>query len=447
VVNDLKELMRENVAAPPPDHLDLGAIVGAGHRRLRGRRVAAAGVAAVVVTGVVASTFVAWPHAADDAGASDRPPTPDAPVLRLADAQQAVEGRDYELLATYTNDNLEGDNGQYFDGVTDDGQILFRDGPRADQLYPRLALLDPATGEKDWLPNLHVGQNQTWPVELGTDNLVLLSAGYDDTGMEAHLRAHVFDRATRQWRTMAWPTLPTLEFPYGVVAPDGRLYVSVLASQGQPPEGGWPMGPDGEADDADAEGSTYHLWSVSLTDESDVRDEGMTVGSFAFTDRSMVWTDSTGGHAGLVHVRDLATGEEHSFDPLAGKKCNLLSFGATDDRVVMGQYCGTYAGGVRDDRVQILTTDGDQVVTLQDNGIDGSIRIAGGTGDLVSVSSYEHDQGGSYVYDLATDRFLRLSTTVSQWALGGPTPDGQLLWDTSTNHRRGATQLLGRFMP
>ena len=96
------------------------------------------------------------------------------------------------------------------------------------------------------------------------------------------------------------------------------------------------------------------------------------MGDLAFTDTSMVWTDSTNGDAGLVHVRDLATGEEHSFDPHAGERCNLLSFGATDDRIVMGQYCGTYADGVRDDRVQILTTDGDQVVTLQDSGIDGA---------------------------------------------------------------------------
>ena len=38
---------------------------------------------------------------------------------------------------------------------------------------------------------------------------------------------------------------------------------------------------------------------------------------------------------------------------------------------MMSQYCGTYADGVRDDRVQILSTDGDQVTTLQDSGIDG----------------------------------------------------------------------------
>ena len=56
--------------------------------------------------------------------------------MRLADAEPAVEGRDYRVLASHTNENLNRDNGQYFDGVTDDGLILFRDGPRMDQLQP-----------------------------------------------------------------------------------------------------------------------------------------------------------------------------------------------------------------------------------------------------------------------------------------------------------------------
>ena len=50
--------------------------------------------------------------------------------MRLTDAEQAVEGSDFRVLASYTNPNLDRDNGQYFDGVTDDGLILFRDGPR-----------------------------------------------------------------------------------------------------------------------------------------------------------------------------------------------------------------------------------------------------------------------------------------------------------------------------
>jgi hypothetical protein len=462
VVNDLKALMRENVAAPPHDYLDVDALLDAGRRRVRGRRAAVVGGPALLVAGVVAVAAVSWPYGTDRAGAADKPPTPDAPTLGLADAEQAIEGRDYRVLASYTNENLDRDNGQYFDGVTDDGLILFQDGPRMGQPRPRMALMDPATDAKDWLPDLDVGQTQTWPVELGTDRLVLLGA---EGGMKVHLVAYVFDRDSRQWSSMTWPSLPAVDQPRAVLGPDDRLYVFVPATQGQPPEGGWPTGRDGaagdaevdpegdrstgrdgEADDADAEGDTYHLWSASLTDLSDVRDEGLTVGDLTFTDSSMVWTDSTNGDAGMVHVRDLATGEEHSFDPHAGERCNLLSFGASDDRVVMGQYCGTYAGGVRDDRVQILTTDGDQVVTIQDSGIDGALAGSGRTGDVVTVTAYPADRGGTYVYDLGTDRFLRVSDAVSKWGMGGPAPDGEFLWGTPVNEGHGATQWLGQLL-
>ena len=442
-MNDLKALMRENVAAPPPDHLDLESLVGAGRRRVRGRRTAAVGAASLLVAGIVVTTAITWPHGSDHAGTAAERPTPDAPTLSLADAAQAVEGRDYRVLASYTNKNLDRDNGQYFDGVTDDGLVLFRDGPRADQPRPRFALMDPATGEKDWLPGLQVAWSQTWPVALGTDRLVLIDASGSDSAQPV---AHIFDRTTRQWSDMKWPGLPQFDFFRAVLGPDDRLYVPVPATQGQPPEGGWPTSADGDAEDADAQGDTYHLWSVSLTDGSDVRDEAMTVGDLAFTDTSMVWTDSTNGDAGQVHVRNLSTGEEHAFDPHAGERCNLLSFGATDDRVVLGQYCGTY-GRVRDDRVQILTTDGDQVVTLQDNGIDGAVAGSGGSGDVVTVTAYQKTRSGTYVYDLRTDRFLQLSDAASSWSFGGPTPSGSFLWNTPVNSGHGATQWLGQLLP
>ena len=45
----------------------------------------------------------------------------------------------------------------------------------------------------------------------------------------------------------------------------------------------------------------------------------------------------------------------------------------------MSQYCGTYDDGVRDDRVQVVTTDGEQVVTVQDSGVDGGASSPAGT--------------------------------------------------------------------
>lgn len=435
-MNDLKDLMRQNVAAPPPDHLDLDSLVDAGRRRVRTRRVRT-GVVTAATIGVVALGASLLPSGTPDQQAATRP-RPDAPIMTLADATAAVEGRDYTELASYTNEDLNSDNGQYLDGVTDDGLILFRDGPRADQLYPRFALMNPATGDKDWLPPLEgIGQTQTWPIDLSADQLVLTSIERGD------VTVHVFDRASREWRTMQWPGLPKTDFPNARLGSGGRLYVLTEATRPGPPPGGWPTGPDGEAEDADAEGSTNHLWSVSLSDPADVRDENLTVGDIAFTDSSMVWTDSSNGAAGQVHVRDLATGAEHSFDPHAGEKCNLLSFGATDDHVMLSQYCGTYPEG-RDDRVQILTTDGEQVVTLQGDGIDGWLPPGS---DVVNVTSYDRAEGGTYVYDLSTGDFLRVSDGVSMWGLGGPTGNPQqFMWHTPVNHRNGATQYVGELL-
>jgi hypothetical protein len=434
MVNELRHLLRENVAAAPPEDHDLAAVLRGGRRQVRRRRMAVIGGTAMTTVAAIGLTALVWPSAPDLDAAGV--PAPTAPTLRLSDAGNAVEGRDYRVLASYTNDDLDRDNGQYFDGVTDDGLILFRDGPRMEQRRARFALMDPATGVEDWLPDPGLGQGQAWPVELGADRLVLVTGG-----MGTPLTAHLFDRASREWTETSWPALPPVEQPRAAAGPDDRLYVSVPATRGQPPEDGWPT-VDGEADDADAEGDSYALWSVSLDDPTDVRDEDLRVGALVFTDEAMVWTDRTNGDSGQVHLRDLRSGREQSFDPHSGDRCNLLGFGATADRIVLGQYCGTY-DGVRDDRVQVLDTDGDQVVTLQDSSIEGSLA---GDGDVVTVTSYQRGRSGTYVYDLGSGRFLRVADSVSQWQLGAPAPGNQFLWSTPVNHGNGATQWLGELV-
>ncbi|MGH3361861.1 MAG: hypothetical protein ACRDOM_05315 [Nocardioides sp.] len=131
---------------------------------------------------------------------------------------------------------------------------------------------------------------------------------------------------------------------------------------------------------------------------------------------------------------------------MTGERCNLLSFGTTDDRVMMSQYCGTYQveeSAVRDDRVQILTTDGDQVATLQDNGAEATLAAGA---DVVSITSSGSVLPGNYVYDLDSDRFLRLSDDTSSWVTGGPTPTGQFLWHTPVNRGNGSTQHVGQLL-
>ena len=445
---DVRALLHEAAADLPADDIDLAAVLRDGRRQVRRRRARVVGGVAVAAVGaIVAGTLVGQTDSGRDAPAATTVPTPEGPVVRLADADRAREGVDYDVIATYTNEDLDAANGQYYDGVTDDGLILFRDGPRGMRNKVRLALLDPATGAKDWLPGLDE-KEQTWPVELGAERLTLASIAYDDTEpFGGTLRAHVFDRAARAWTTLTWPGLPSVSGSRApVMGTDGRLYVGVPATQGSPPPGGWPTGPDGEADDAGAEGETYDLWSVSLTDPDDVRDEGLRYGALAFTDDAMIWSETTNGTNDRIHVRDLETGAEHSFDPRSGERCNLLGFGAVDDRIVLSQYCGTYADG-RDDRVQILTTGGDAVTTIQGDGIDG--WVAGG---VVKVSSHDPERAGLFVYEPESGRLTRVSEANSSFGLGGPTPDGYLLWDTPVGEAAGpeepmpgATQWLARW--
>ncbi|GAA5115841.1 hypothetical protein GCM10023339_23660 [Alloalcanivorax gelatiniphagus] len=455
MVNELRELMREASARPPQDHTDLGAVLGRGRRRVRVRRAGIVGGTALAAGAIaLGSNALLHPAPADLAAAGV--PRAEGPVVGLGEARPAVEGQDYRQLATHTNEDLAADNGQYFDGVTDDGLILFRDGPRSDRLYPRYALMDPATGEKDWLAEARgIGQSQLWAVELSEQRLVLVSPGHPEEigdGPSSSLTAHVYDRARGTWDAMRWTDLPATDGPWGArVGPDGRLYVPVPATRGEVPEGGWPTGPDGEADDADAEGDTFHLWSVSLTDQRDVRDEGLRVGSFGFDGERLVWSDSSNGAAGEIHVRDLSTGEESSFDPGLGERCNLLGLDVAGGHLALSQYCGTYEGGVRDDRVQVVTRDGEPVVTVQDSGVEGG-RLVGG-GDFLAVTSYHRGSSGTYVYDLDEQRLVRLSEGLSSWSIAvGPTPGDQLLWTTPAGGRAepfassGATAHLGEMV-
>ncbi len=439
MVNELRALMRDTADTAPADDRDLSVVLRAGRRRVRRRRLTVVGGTALATAAVVGIFSVVRPSPPDFDAAGV--PTPDAPTLRLDEAHQAVQGRDYRVLASYTNEDLDADNGQYVDGVTDDGLLLFRDGPRMELSRSRLALMDPATGAKNWLPDSNAAASQLRPLELGADRLRFLGA-LDDSGTSAPLAVYDYDRERGRWSAMKWPDLPPSEERRAVLGPDDRLYVLVPATQGQPPEGGWPTGPDGEADDANADGDTYRLWSASIDDGNDVRDEGLTVGDVAFTDTAMVWTDATNGEMGRVHVRDLTTGKEHSFDPGSGARCNLLTFGAVADRIVLGQYCGTY-DGVRDDRVQVLSTDGDQVVTVQDSDIEGDLGVGS---DVVTMTSFQRGAAGTYVYDLSADRFLRLTDDVAGWATGGPVQEDQVLWNTPVNRGHGATQWLGELV-
>ena len=449
MVNELRDLLRDASGHPPQESQDLAGVLRHGRRRVRVRRASVVGGTALAA-GAIALASVTWldPSPADLVAAGV--PRPEGPTVRLTDARPAVEGTDYRELASYTNEDLEADNGEYFDGVTDDGLVLFRQAPTMTRRTERYALMDPATGEKRWLPPGPGDGEQSFPLALGSAQLVLMRLPND--GGRVRPEVDVYDRGGGTWFSVSWPTLPAQDdFPTMRMGPDGRVYVTVMLDPGDVPEGGWPTGPGGDAEDADAEGDVKALWSMALTDPADVRDERLRVGDFAFDGDRLVWTDSSNGAAGLVHVRDLATGKETSFDPQLGERCNLLGFDAAGGRIAMTQYCGTYEDGVRDDRVQVVTTEGEQVVTVQDNGVDAGDLVAGG--DFLTMTAYDRATGGTYVYDFDEGRLLRLSDAMSSWAVGrGPTPGDQFMWTTpaggrdATLGRTGAEVHLGELI-
>lgn len=440
-MNDVRALLREAVATPPGGETDLSAVLVGGRRRVRRRRGRVV-LGAVVALGVsvAALTLVATGGPDPDRVAEHRVPRPDGPVLRLSEAEKPTMGNEYQLVGTHRNKDLDSDNGQYYEGVTEDGLILFRDAPDQYDDRNRLALLDPATGKKQWLPEQELGVSPR-PVLLAADRLVFVVL--DESGSTevrgAGFRVAVFDRRTRAWSTTSWAGLPRdIDSVSARMAPDGRLYVGATPRLGVHP-------PDGDVEDAEAGGDTSELWSVSLDNPADARDEGVRVGRFDFTADALVWSDRGNAANDKIHVRDLASGGEYDFNPRSGERCNLLDLAAAGERIVLSQHCGTY-GDVRDDRVQILTTEGEPVTTIQGDSFEGIIGDddVAGEGHLVQLRVDGADRVGTYVYDLATGRFLRVSESVSSFPRSGLVPAGYVLMDTAYGGS-GATQWLLRW--
>lgn len=245
MVNTIEELLRHNVASPPPDHLDLGAVVDAGRRRVRRRRglVSATALAAAAAVAIAALTGVGPGSGPDVASNPDGASA--GPVVTLDQARPAVRGQDYEVVTSYTNDDLDRPNGQYLSGVTDDGLVVVVQGPIAARGTSRVGLLDPTTEQTDWQPgSRHLGRL----VGADAERLTFVS----ERGKSPAVA--VLDRATRTWSEITWPGLPDATTSgYGEIwVESGRAWISI------PRGGDW---------------QRFDVWSMSLTEPDDVREE------------------------------------------------------------------------------------------------------------------------------------------------------------------------------
>jgi hypothetical protein len=415
MVNDLRRLLHDSVTAPPADRMQLADVLDTGKRKVRRRRVAAlTGIAAAVVCVIGLAGFVGGGMSPrpDDSSVADRSNDPIGRVLWLADAEAAVAGRDYDVLTTQTNEDLDRSRGRYFDGFTDDGLVLVQDGPRG-RKAARFALLDPRTGTRSWLAPAPVSLEQ--PLHLGRYRLLLRAA--EVTPDENGPGVWSYDRRTRQWRHLEWPVLPGGEYSTAVLGPENRLYVGLAT------------GSDWE---------TFDLWSVALDDPADVRDEKTEVGDFDIDGTRLVWTDASSRPISKVTVRDLETDDEDSFDPKSGDRCDQLDLQATASRIILTENCGI-RDRIRDDRIQVVEYDGKSVLTVRGDGSD----IAQAGDDRLLVDSYG-PKPGSYLYRFDTGDWLRVSEETSRYGLINDSWGDLQTWHTAANGWRGAKQWVVR---
>lgn len=423
MVNELQRLLQESSDNAPHDDFDSAALLRAGRSRNRRRRATVVGVVGLAAAAVVAVSTMALDldPKADPATPVGPVTEPVGPVLTLSDATSANL---IPVLQT-ANDLDDVATARFLDGVTADGQAVVR-VDKSGQDSASLTLVDLATEAEEPLPD--VPGPVSYLLEATGEHLVY-SAEHVTTGEDRRTEARslVFDRASETWREMRWPELPVGVMLGQDVGPDGRLYVAV--------------NPEADAVSAlNGGGLTGELWSVSLTDPEDVRDEHLIVGSFAIDDDHLVWSEKSNGISNRLTVRDLESGDEKSFDPQSGRYCLQSSLDVDADRIVMFQNCVT-ENGVTDDRIQVVSMTGEPVVTIQGDSITGSVD-AGGHVIVTAQNPDIRDTNGAYSYDLTSGDFLRLSTGTPRVhvTLWGPVAEGYVMWTEGPARGQGWVQ-------
>ncbi|WP_156391057.1 MULTISPECIES: hypothetical protein [unclassified Nocardioides] len=322
-MTDLKQLLHDNVADAPSDHVDLTAVMAAGRRRVRRRRGGAtAAVLAVAAVTVVAAVGGTGPGS----GPGPSAPGGTVPVVSVGEARPAVEGRDYELVTSYpARDGST--RGRSVAGVSADGLLVVLDAPRPGSSSSRVGLVDPSTDRTSWLPGMHrLGRL----LAADTDRLVFQAAGVDAPAVD------VFDRAARSWSQVRWTSLPAsvATVGYGEVWVEaGRAWITL------PHAGRW---------------QRFDLWSASLTNPGDVRDERRIV-------------DDASGAAGVVATRQ------------------------------------------PDGALLVETPDGDPVVAVEGS----DVELADVTDDAIVVRVPAGDDAGTYAYETGSGELLRLGGTAT----------------------------------
>lgn len=319
-----------------------------------------------LVVGVVVGLVVVLVQRGDDKApdqAADTAPL----VLTAKDAAYAVAGGDFEVLH-----EVAPEVGDDTLALLPDGRLLVLATTQEDYLYFfHLELVDPATGERERLaaPWNDAGP-ETYPVPtVLDDDRLSVTWSYRADGESGH-RVMTFDLASGRPQQVHDRPTPRLTGRQRVLnhplpAGDGRYYFQT----------GKEVCGDGECSDA----TQAVLWSFAPGD-TDLRRELAAVVDFAVSGNRLAWTDSSEDE---VHIRDLASGEEHN----APIDCDDGSLAASSRLVV--SYCSGTGRNV------VFDAEASPVVELE---LGHEYPSVGERWVLV----------GTFAYDTETGRLLRL---------------------------------------
>ena len=405
-MNDLNTLMRTASAQAPPDRIDPDTLLRAGRSRVRRRRVVA-GVSVAAAAALVAGI----PMVLDSPYRSPQPLGRPGQVLTLADATAARSGVDYEVLRTFTAHSTDSSlDGDFVRGVLADGTIVVQSYPHGIDGASRITLVG-ADGSRPVDAPASLGNY------LGATPTAVVFGG-DVNGV------WTLDLATLTW-------LQTLE---GEDLDTNSPAQPLSATQGRPTEVHLAAG-------AIANDDTRAILTGTLGERSAAR--LATGGDVAAFGDHVAWTASYDAPNDRVFVRDGGTLEKTSFDPGTGR-CDQKDLGLTSDRVVVMVNCADAGQGATEtdvvDRIDVFDLTGKAVARI--TGADlGPVRM---TDRFLTISSHKSGEAGTYTYDLATGRFLKVEDSISGLS-GGETGTGStLVWQRRLDGGRGATYVVAQ---
>ena len=281
MVTEIRRALHDAAEVAPHDDLDLAVVVTAGARRVRRRRVVAAGAAGLAVALVVGAAT------ALSAG-DDRAEKPDPAEIRI-DQARTVEPDVVATRRVLWKDPANQLDYDRFDAITDDG-LVARARYTYDGDISEFGLLDVETGDTDWLPRPRWDLGEPAPVDLGADRLVYL-----DNRKYPGFSILIFDREARAW------TRSPVRFSESDV---GQFFGSDLA-----------LGDDGRLYLMDPD-LPVHWWSVPLTGGT-IRPEP------SLDKRLLAWSGSTRATSDLDgHIRVTRDGRQVAEVGGPPKGCN-----------------------------------------------------------------------------------------------------------------------------